>query len=136
MLIHKCTIKKISGYEDEPPSKIKKEKAKAQKEFTVTRAELYRSAIEALKCPTQATPTQTEEEAFGSMVAKTLMRMSERQKIFAKKRISDVLFNIEMGMDTASVPPPPTGFNNQNFSSYGFRPNSFEVDQQPPYNLF
>lgn len=60
--------------------------------------EFYKSAIEALKC-TQDTPAveHTEEESFGKMVAKTLSRFNARQKAIARKKINDVLFEVDIG---------------------------------------
>ena len=37
----------------------------------------------------------SEEEAFGMVVAKTVALLGEAEKILAKKRINDVLFEVE-----------------------------------------
>ena len=38
----------------------------------------------------------TEEEHFGMLVAKTLARLSDRNKLITQKKISDVLFDAEI----------------------------------------
>ena len=77
---------------------MKREKAKAQKEVQAARVDFYQSAIEALKCrPNTSIAEITEEESFGKMVAQTLSRFNARQRAIARKRINDVLYEVEIG---------------------------------------
>ena len=88
----------FSGSEGEPPFKIKREKAKVQKEVQAARVDFYQSAIEALKCrPNTLSAEITEEESFGKMVAQTLFRFNARQRAIARKRINNVLYEVEIG---------------------------------------
>ena len=88
----------FSGSEGEPPIKMKREKAKVQKEVQAARVEFYQSAIEALKCRTNTSIVElTEEESFGKMVAQTLTRFNARQRAIARKRINDALYEVEIG---------------------------------------
>ena len=68
------------------------------------KAELYKTCIEALK-PSQEGKL-TEDETFGKTVADILSRFTGLQKVVAKKKINDVLFELEMG-----------AFNNDGISS-------------------
>ena len=62
--------------------------------------EIYKNALEALKSPVEITDVPaTEDQAFGKMDSETLARFSTRQRAVARKRISDVLFEVEMGME-------------------------------------
>ena len=68
--------------------------------------EMYHAAIVALIQPCQTFPTnetgQDELQAFGKSVAETLRRFHPRQRAIAKKRISDVLFDVDM--ETEMIP--------------------------------
>ncbi len=59
------------------------------------KAELYKSCIEALK--TSPDEKLTEDETFGKTVADTLSHYTGLQKAIAKKKINDVLFELEIG---------------------------------------
>lgn len=50
---------------------------------------------EARQLPKQGIQEISEEEAFGMVVAKTLAGLGKAEKILAKKRINDVLFEVE-----------------------------------------
>ena len=122
--------------DDEPPFKInKREKGKARKELESMRVELYRNAIQAIKDSGnhQELPLQfTEEQAFGRTVSETLSRFSARQKAIARKRISDVLFEVEMGIENMQ---PNAMF--PGFSGFCSQPNyqrpTLANSQQPNY---
>lgn len=77
----------------------RKETAKAQVEMQSARLELYKHAVEFFKKqePDVSVEKLTEEEAFGKNVAQTLTRFNPRQRAIAKKKLSDVLFEVEMG---------------------------------------
>ena len=98
-----------------PPHKInKREKAKSCKELDAMRMELYKNAIEALKEPGNG--KLSEEAAFGRTVSETLSRFNPRQRAIARKRISDVLFEVEMGVENLQPNSNmlPTGFPHPN----------------------
>ena len=63
--------------------------------------DMYQAAIDVLKAPSstsnEGTSGSGEMEVFGRLVAETLSRFDAKQRAFAKKRINDVLFDIEMG---------------------------------------
>ena len=62
--------------------------------------EIYKNALEALKSPVEITDVPAaEDQAFGMMDSEALARFSTRQRAVARKRISDVLFEVEMGME-------------------------------------
>jgi hypothetical protein len=51
----------------------------------------------------------TEDETFGKTVADTLSRFTGLQKVIAKKKINDVLFELEVGpLNNESISPPNT----------------------------
>ena len=54
-------------------------------------------AVSILSAEPKQPATPSEDETFGLLVAKTLSRLSDRQKILAKKKINDILFEAEMG---------------------------------------
>lgn len=83
-----------------PPGRKRRASRELQEDMKV---ELYKSCIEALKPSNNVEKGDknncllTEEETFGKTVADTLARFAAPQKAIAKKRISDVLFELEMG---------------------------------------
>lgn len=95
--------------------------------------DIYQEAIEVLK----ATPPTFNEgisgcgemEVFGRLMAETLSRFDGQQRAFAKKRINDVPFEIEMegslhGPSSLSVMQP----------NYSSTPNSFHQDSSQHLN--
>ena len=84
---------------------FKKKKAAKSED---TRIELWREAIDVLKgnennINNPVDPETKELISFGKMVEETLTRFNKRQRAVAKKRIGDVLFEVEM--EEVSVPP-------------------------------
>ena len=69
-------------------------KIKINETSDVVNVELYKSCIEALK--PHPDKKLTEDEAFGKTVADTLTRFTGLQKAIAKKKINDVLFELEV----------------------------------------
>ena len=63
------------------------------------RLELYKNAVEYFRKPEPDVSVEklTEEEVFGKHISQTLARFNPRQRATAKKKISDVLFEVEMG---------------------------------------
>lgn len=82
-------------------------------EMEKAKIEMYHAAIAALKQPCQTAPTndtgQDELQAFGKSVAETLRRFQPRQIAIAKKRISDVLFDVDM--EAEIIPNNNPSFN-------------------------
>ena len=74
-----------------PPAR-KRKLGEANEEM---KAELYKTCINALKPINDE--KLTEDETFGKTVADTLARHTGLPKILAKKKINDVLFELEMG---------------------------------------
>jgi len=119
--------------ESEPVPKRRKNKS-VKTSDTVDQAgmekaklDMYQAAIEVLKAPP---PTSNEGilgcgkmEVFGRLVAETLSRFDGQQRAFAKKRINDVLFEIEMGGSLHG--PSSLSVIQPNYSS---TPNSFHQD--------
>ena len=112
----------------------KREKGKARKELESMPVELYRNAIESRKDSGnyQELPLQfTEEQAFGRSVAETLSRFIAREKAIARKRISDVLFEVEMGIENMQL-----NAMFPSFSGFCSQPNyqrTLANSQQPNY---
>ena len=100
----------VDEEQSQPPlSSIKRsfKKKKAAKSED-TRIELWREAIDVLKgnennINNPVDPETKELISFGKMVEETLTRFNKRQRAVAKKRIGDVLFEVEM--EEVSVPP-------------------------------
>ncbi|XP_028411663.1 uncharacterized protein LOC114534417 [Dendronephthya gigantea] len=80
----------------------KKQKQKLKEDNEVKKMVLLDKAVSYLGAE-QKQLSFTEEEHFGMLVAKTLTRLNPRQKILAKKRINDVLFDIEFHAQGAEV---------------------------------
>ena len=116
----------FSGSEGEPPFKMKREKAKAQKEVQAARVDFYQSAIEALKCrPNTSIAELTEEESFGKMVAQTLSRFNARQRAIARKRINEVEIGyIENNPAHSIFPGHFSAFYNHNSTSFNHAQSS------------
>ncbi len=70
-------------------------KRKSNEATEVMKAELYKSCIEALR--TSPDEKLTEDETFGKTVADTLSHHTDLQKAIGKKKINDVLFELEIG---------------------------------------
>lgn len=96
------TLSTNSGVNSEAHPVPKKRKKEKTQELQDTRVELLRKAIDVLKTPepenknTETIPGEREVNAFGQLITETLYRFSERQRVVAKKRINDVLFEVEM----------------------------------------
>ena len=60
--------------------------------------DMYQAAIDVLNTPSstsnEGTSGSGEMEVFGRLVAETLSQFDAKQRVFAKKRINDVLFEI------------------------------------------
>lgn len=100
--------------EDVPPyqrhaKKIKGEKASNFINIDETRLELYKEVIKCMCAPSQpvesATPSTAHDEIslFLKSLESTLRRCSGRQLAYARKRINDVMFKLDM--DAYNVPP-------------------------------
>ena len=63
------------------------------------RLELYKNVVEYFRKaePDVSVEKLTEEEVFGKHISQTLARFNPRQTAVAKKKISDVLSEVEMG---------------------------------------
>lgn len=70
------------------------------------KAELYKSCIKVLKL--NSNEKLKEDDTFGKTVADTLSRFTDLQKAIAKKKINDVLFELEVGAlnNHESITPP------------------------------
>lgn len=84
------------------PSNKKPKKKKTEEEVNVVKMQLWKEAINALKtteCKEESPQGHGVKElsTFAKMVEETLLRFNERQRAIAKKRISDVLFEIDIG---------------------------------------
>ena len=89
--------------EDSSKPLPKKQKQKLKEDNEVKKMMLLDKAVSYLGAE-QNHPSFTEEEHFGMLVAKTLTRLNPRQKILVKKRINDVLFDVEYHAQGAEVP--------------------------------
>ena len=100
-------------HERRPKKKIKSDMASS---VEVTKLELYKEVIKCLRTPsvpvvepsTQA--TNDEISLFVKSVESTLRRLPGRQLAIARKRINDILFDIDMeSYNTVSTTAPPCG---------------------------
>ena len=100
-------------HEQRPKKKIKNDMASS---VEVTKLELYKEVIKCLRTPsvpvvepsTQA--TNYEISLFVKSVESTLRRLPGRQLAIARKRINDILFDIDMeSYNTVSTTAPPCG---------------------------
>ena len=92
----------------------------------MTKNKLLQECINVMKTPTTASlpvPASGEEQTFGRFVAKKLLPFDKYTKLIAEKRITEILFELEMNMLTEShselqaslesYPPQPTAFGLQ-----------------------
>ena len=98
-----CTSDSLED-EPQPPSgttvkTAKKKKTSKSGEVSDIKIELWREAIDVLKSGDHDVPVPEVKElrSFGKMIEETLTRFNQRQRAVAKKRIGDVLFEVEMG---------------------------------------
>ena len=90
----------LEGDEIKKTNSVKGSKRSLKEELAKKRIEVMEKAVVALSKPdtgTQETQNKviTEEDAFGSVVARTLERLTNKQKAIAKKKIMDALFEVE-----------------------------------------
>lgn len=82
-----------------PSKRMKAEKAREMEEVKIA---FYKEAVTCLKAPLPAAPPPSvnmlddEVSLYVKSVEVTLRKFSPRQFIFAKKRINDLLFEVEM----------------------------------------
>ena len=80
-----------------PKKKLKKENAGKATEMESVKVELWREALNALRGKDGPIGSVGKElHSFGQMVEGTLTRCNNRQRAIGKKRINDVLFEVEM----------------------------------------
>ena len=71
----------------------------------MTKNKLLQKCINVVKAPTTASLPVTasgEDQTFGRFVAEKLMSFDRHTKLMAEKRITELLFELEMGMLTES----------------------------------
>ena len=90
----------LEGDEIKKTNSVKGSKRSLKEELAKKRIEVMEKAVVALsKRDTGTQETQnkviTEEDAFGSVVARTLEWLTNKQKAIAKKKIMDALFEVE-----------------------------------------
>lgn len=91
------TVKVTKDDENESPATMTPTK-KTKKDFDRKRMTLLDRAVGVLKEVNEAPATAaefSEEEAFGLVVARTLARLSTRERMLTKKKINDILFEAE-----------------------------------------
>ena len=84
----------------EPHAKrLKKINASKAEELNNVKIELWKEAINAMKSnDTESTDNENSElKSFGKLVEETLTRFNARQRAIARKRINDVLYEVEIG---------------------------------------
>ena len=91
----------------EPPSakRVRKIKAAKDEHFNDMKLQLWKEAINIMKTndsdekgsDRHSNSEVNEVRSFGKLVEDTLSRFNERQRAIAKKRINDVLFELEIG---------------------------------------
>lgn len=96
--------------------KRKKESNQMNDQIAEARMEFYKQAVQVLKGPEEhkssdnidPRPCMREISAFGQVVQETLARFDPMQRVLARKRINDVLYEVEMGlnMNGGNVPQP------------------------------
>ena len=103
-------------------------KRKSNEAFEVMKAELYKSCIEALQ--TSSDEKLTEDETFGNTVADTLSHYTGLQKAIAKKKINDVLFELEIGaFNNESINTPSNTLNSSAVQYIVSTPNFSQFKQ-------
>ena len=78
---------------------------KPAKDIDMTKNKLLQKCINVVKAPTTASLPVTasgEDQTFGRFVAEKLMSFDRHTKLMAEKRITELLFELEMGMLTES----------------------------------
>lgn len=133
---------------ERPPKKSKSSKLKAAQEMEeMVKIEFYREALKCLQTPLPAaplTPTPAvsgrddEISSFLKNIEVTLRNFSRRDLTMAKKRINDVIFDMEMevfhGEPTTVTPPTqPTPFQNVTNFGWPYNLDSQGSTSQTPY---
>ena len=98
------TLSTRSTDEETPQPRGKRHKAKDSntEELNNVKLKVWKEALAFMKPDkpeedsSTGTPQSVELKSFSKVVEATLARFSERQRAFAKKRINDVLFEVEM----------------------------------------
>lgn len=88
-----------SDNEDTSPQAVKRTKQSQTKlnNHLLVKEELMKECINVLKeNKPQNAPPPMVEEIFGNFVAEKLKTLDRRQRIIAEKRITDILFDLEM----------------------------------------
>ena len=85
------------------PSSQKRKRTPKQEEQNL-KTEILKRAVNVLSSPADEKQTKTAGERFGSYVAEKLNEFSSRKRALAEKKISDVLFEVEMLEEQRSRP--------------------------------
>ena len=115
----------------EPLPKERKNPEKMKEEMEQKRMMVLDKAMgvlsEAQQRPKLRSQEISEEEAFGKVVAKTVARLREAEKILAKKRINDVLFEVDFNHNRL----PSQGSETQFTSLHGQPMQSWNGSERP-----
>ena len=106
------TLANVDAKENERPNK--KMKADKSREVEEVKMELYKEAIKCLKSPVPVMEQENHKDStslFVKSLESTLRRFSPRHLAIAKKRINDIIFDLEMecyAPQSISTTPPPS----------------------------
>ena len=88
--------------DDNGISAAKTPKKMLRQEFEKKKMLVLNKAVGIVNEHKKASEPLSEEEHFGMIVAKTLARLSGKNKLLTKKKINDILFEAEFQQDQAS----------------------------------
>ena len=86
-------------------SKKRKKESNQFNDIAEARIEFFKQAVNVLNSPEEKDPRPCMKEisAFGQVVQETLARFNPMQRVLAKKRINDVLYEVEIGFNMNNV---------------------------------
>lgn len=139
----------VENVEPRPHKKTRSNKVTLTKEMELAKLELYKEAVKCLQMPVAQVPiaptsaTNADEiTSFLKSVEMTLRQISRRDLTRAKKRINDVIYDLEMEIlhgesAQSQAPQHPMPFNNiKNYNwPYALQDSQGTSSQTTPYTI-
>ena len=141
------TLDSVQNESDVPSTeqcgKKRKKESNQVTAMAEARMEFFKQAVNVLKAPEgqrseedkDPRPCMKEIAAFGQVVQETLARFTPMQRVHAKKRINDVLYEVEIGfnMNNGNMSQPQMVSPVQ--SQQGYRPPSLTFILNPQFYI-
>ena len=126
-------VTKENQVTDQKPTPTKPSKRKAEKELMTKKQEVLDRCLNVLKEPLPS-PQVKKQCHFSLYVAEKLANFDKRTRIIAEKRISDILFELELGGHSQT--PGFTQYSPNECSSGSSYMGMLQSSQTPQYHSF